>query len=137
MSYDPRSIAFLAEILFQPVTLQADRVQQIHNALFSRREIAYQNFQIAQDGIHLSNLATSPGSVARLEKNFFDCIRSGKTPLGNIELALRAHVILSLAEMAERWNLTLLFDGKSRAITTADGRPLKPLSYSVQKPSFT
>ncbi len=64
MSYDPRSIAFLAEILFQPVTLQADRVQQIHNALFSRREIAYQNFQIAQDGIHLSNLATSPGSVS-------------------------------------------------------------------------
>lgn len=64
MSYDPRSIAFLAEILFQPVTLQADRVQQIHNTLFSRRELAYQNFQIAQDGIHLSNLATSPGSVS-------------------------------------------------------------------------
>lgn len=64
MSYDPRTIAFLAEILFQPVTLQADRVQQIHNSLFSRRELAYQNFQIAQDGIHLSNLAQTPGSVS-------------------------------------------------------------------------
>jgi hypothetical protein len=64
MSYDPRSIAFLAEVLFPPVTLQADRVQQIHNTLFSRREIAYQNFQIAQDGIHLSNIVTSPGSVS-------------------------------------------------------------------------
>jgi hypothetical protein len=64
MSYDPRSIAFLAELLFQPVTLQADRVQQIHNNLFSQRGISYQNFQIAQDGIHLSNMATTPGSVS-------------------------------------------------------------------------
>ncbi|MEZ5964329.1 MAG: hypothetical protein R3F56_10830 [Planctomycetota bacterium] len=64
MSYDPRTIAFLAEILFQPVTLQAERVQQIHNSLFSRREIAYQNFQIAQDGIHLSNLVQTPGAVS-------------------------------------------------------------------------
>ena len=64
MTYDPRSIAFLAEILFQPVALQADRVQQIHNTLFTRREIAYQNFQIAQDGIHLTNLPSSPGSVS-------------------------------------------------------------------------
>jgi len=64
MSYDPRTIAFLAEVLFQPVTLQAERVQQIHNSLFGRRELAYQNFQIAQDGIHLSNLVQSPGSVS-------------------------------------------------------------------------
>lgn len=64
MSYDPRSIAFLAEILYQPVALPADRVQQIHNTLFSKREISYQNFQIAQDGIHLSNMPQAPGSVS-------------------------------------------------------------------------
>lgn len=64
MTYDPRSIAFLAEILFQPVALQADRVQQIHNSLFTRREISYQNFQIAQDGIHLTNLPNAPGAVS-------------------------------------------------------------------------
>lgn len=64
MSYDPRTIAFLAEVLFEPVELASDTVQGIHNSLYQQPEISYQNFQVAQDGIHLSNLPETPGSVS-------------------------------------------------------------------------
>ncbi len=64
MTYDPRTIAFHAELLIPPVQLQAQVVQGIHNKLFTRPEISYQNFQVAQDGIHLTNLATSPGMIS-------------------------------------------------------------------------
>jgi hypothetical protein len=63
-NYEPRTIAFGAEILHPPLQLRADMVQRIHNELFQRPELAYQNFQIAQDGIHLTNLATSPGQIS-------------------------------------------------------------------------
>ncbi len=66
-----------------------------------------------------------------LEKNFFDCIRSGATPLANIDLALKAHVVLCLAEMSERLNLTLLFDEKTRKIRTGDGKVVPPISYDT------
>ncbi|MHC4516017.1 MAG: hypothetical protein ACYTGW_08295 [Planctomycetota bacterium] len=64
MSYDPRTIAFLAEVLFEPIELASDTVQGIHNTLYRRPEISYQNFQVAQDGIHLTNLPEVPGSVS-------------------------------------------------------------------------
>jgi predicted dehydrogenase len=69
------------------------------------------------------------GDLARHEKNFFDCIRSGATPNCNIDLAIKAHTILCLAEQSERQSLTLLFDDKARTIKTGDGRPIRPLSY--------
>lgn len=75
------------------------------------------------------NDGASVGDMARHEKNFFDCIRSGATPNGNIDLAIRAHTILCLAEQSERQSLTLLFDDKTRGLTLGDGRPVKPLSY--------
>ena len=64
MSYDPRTIAYMAELVFPPLELQVQRVQTIHNSLFAKPEIAYQNFQVTHDGIHLSNLPQSPGSVS-------------------------------------------------------------------------
>lgn len=70
-------------------------------------------------------------SLARLEKNWFDCIRSGATPYANIELAIRAHTCLCLAEMSERMSLTLLFDDKTRTIKTGDGRVVPPMSYDT------
>jgi hypothetical protein len=69
------------------------------------------------------------GDMARHEKNFFNCIRSGATPNCNIDLALKAHTILCLAEQSERQSLTLLFDGAARTIKTGDGRTVQPLSY--------
>jgi predicted dehydrogenase len=76
-------------------------------------------------------------SLPRLEKNWFDCIRSGKTPLADIELALRAHTVLCLAETAERLSLTLLFDEKTRTVKTGEGKVVKPLSYDSIVPTTT
>jgi predicted dehydrogenase len=69
------------------------------------------------------------GDMARHEKNFFDCIRTGATPNGNIDLAIRAHSILCLAEQSERSSMTLLFDGNTRTIKTGEGKVVAPLSY--------
>lgn len=64
MHYDPRTIAFAAEILFPPQPVRADVVQSVHNALWRQPAIGYQNFQIAPDGIHLSNVPQAPGQVS-------------------------------------------------------------------------
>jgi hypothetical protein len=64
MSYDPRSIAFCAEIIYPPQHLRADLVQSIHNTLYQQPQIGYLNFQVAPDGIHLANLPQAPGQVS-------------------------------------------------------------------------
>jgi len=76
-----------------------------------------------------------PGDLPPLEKNWFDCIRSGATPVANIDLAIRAHAVLCLAEMSERLSLTLLFDEKTRRIRTGEGKVVKPLSYGSVVPA--
>jgi hypothetical protein len=65
MTYDPRSIAFAAEILYPPQQLRADLVQSVHNALYRQPAIGYQNFQVAPDGIHLTNLPMQPGQISQ------------------------------------------------------------------------
>jgi predicted dehydrogenase len=75
------------------------------------------------------------GDLAALEKNFFDCVRSGAVPYGNVDLAIRCHTVLCLAEMAERLNLTLLFDEKTRTIKTGDGKVVPPFSYDTAPPA--
>lgn len=77
------------------------------------------------------------GSLAALEKNFFDCIRSGATPVASIDLAIRAHTILALAEMSERLSLTLLFDEKTRTVKTGDGKVIPAISYDSDAPMST
>jgi len=74
-------------------------------------------------------------SIPRLEKNFFDCIRSGKPPVANVELAIRAHTVLCMAEMSERFGLALFFDEKSRTLKTGDGKTVPPLSYDTVVPT--
>jgi predicted dehydrogenase len=74
-------------------------------------------------------------SLSRLEKNWFDCIRSGGMPFANIELAIRAHTCLCLAEMSERLQLTLLFDESTRTIRTGDGKVVSPLTYESVIPA--
>lgn len=76
-------------------------------------------------------------SIPRLEKDWFDCIRSGRTPLASIDLALKAHTVLCLAEMSERLSLTLLFDEKTRTIKTGDGKVVPPISYDSIVPMST
>jgi predicted dehydrogenase len=69
-----------------------------------------------------------------LEKNFFDCIRSGQMPVASVELAFRTHTVLCLAEMSERLGLALFYDEKTRAIRTGDGRTMPPLTYDTPIP---
>jgi predicted dehydrogenase len=63
------------------------------------------------------------------ERNWFDCIRSGKLPNANIDLAVRVQTVISLSEMAERLKITCLFDEKTRKITTSDGKEVPALTY--------
>ena len=76
------------------------------------------------------------GKIEHLEKNFFDCIRSGGTPFCNVDLSVKANTTLCLAEMSERLGLTLFFDEKTRKITTGDGRVVPPLTYDTVVPSL-
>ncbi|MDB6111450.1 MAG: Oxidoreductase domain protein [Pedosphaera sp.] len=69
------------------------------------------------------------GDISRLEKNWFDCIRSGEVPYANIELAIRAHTVLCMAEMSERLGLALFFDEKTRTVHTAGGKEVPALTY--------
>jgi predicted dehydrogenase len=58
-----------------------------------------------------------PGEDIKVhEKNWLDCIRTGKTPNGNIGLAVRVQTIVSLAEMAELEHKTMNFDPIKRQI---------------------
>ena len=82
---------------------------------------------------------SAPESTERiyaLEKNFFDCIRSGKEPVANVDLAIRAHTVLCLAEMSERLGLTLYFDAAKRQIKTSDGRVISPITYDTVIPDL-
>ncbi|GDY03045.1 hypothetical protein LBMAG49_23740 [Planctomycetota bacterium] len=65
MSYDPRTIAFSAELFYPPMQLRADLVQGVHNALFRQPAFSYHNFQVAHDGIHLANVPQAPGQVSQ------------------------------------------------------------------------
>jgi hypothetical protein len=63
-NYEPRTIAFGAEVLHPPIQLRTDAVQRVHNELFQRPELSYHNFGVAQDGVHLTNVATAPGQIS-------------------------------------------------------------------------
>lgn len=64
MSYDPRTIAFGADLLHAPHPVRADLAQSVHNTLYQKPAIGYQNFQVAPDGVHLANVALAPGQVS-------------------------------------------------------------------------
>ncbi len=51
------------------------------------------------------------------EKDWLLCIRTGKTPNCNIDLATKVQTIISLAEMSLRLSKTAVFDPKTRKIT--------------------
>jgi len=72
-----------------------------------------------------------PEDIRVHEKNWFDCIRSGKTPNANIDLAIRVQTVISLAEMSDRLKMACLFDEKSRKITDAAGKEIKPITYGT------
>jgi len=65
------------------------------------------------------------------EKNWFDCIRSGKAPNANIDLAVRVQTVISLAEMSERLKITCMFDEKTRKVMDGNGKEIKAITYGT------
>jgi predicted dehydrogenase len=89
------------------------------------------------DDIDLANFdGLSPTeSVPEHEKNWFECIRSGKQPNANIDLAIRAQVVISLAEMSNRLNMMCLWDEKDRKVKKQDGTEIAAITYGTIEPS--
>ena len=69
--------------------------------------------------------------VAVHEKNWFDSIRANQQPNANIEIAVRAQTVISLAEMSQRLNMTCLFDEKTRVVKDGSGKEIKPITYGT------
>ena len=69
--------------------------------------------------------------VAVHEKNWFDSIRANRQPNADIEIAVRAQTVISLAEMSQRLNMTCLFDEKTRVVKDGSGKEIKPITYGT------
>jgi predicted dehydrogenase len=73
-----------------------------------------------------------PGATAEAHiANYIDAVRAGDPmkATGNIELAIRAQTVISLAEMSERLGEMLYFDVAKRRIRSGSGKQFKPLDY--------
>jgi len=77
-------------------------------------------------------------------KNWFESIRANTAPNGNIDLAVRVQVMLTLAERSYRESRTFLFDPKTRTASAAGGpaptdplanKPVHKLTIHTVKPS--
>lgn len=80
------------------------------------------------------NGLTPAEDIGAHHANWFECIRSGKQPNANIDLATKVQTVVSLAEMSERLGQACFFDEKTRKVTTGDGKELTPITYgSVPK----
>lgn len=74
-------------------------------------------------------------SVEVHEQNWIECIRSGKEPNANIDLALKAQTVISLAEASDRLGITCHYDPQTHTITDGTGRKVEPLTYGSIHPS--
>ena len=73
-----------------------------------------------------------PGvSVPAHVQNWLESIRANKQPNGNIDLAIKTQVVISLAEMSNRLGEMLFFDEKTRKIRTGSGREIQPITYGT------
>ena len=105
----------------------------------SQNKVEFKPERIFADELDVAEFhdAQPVDDIPRLEKNWFDCIRTGGRPFAHIDLAIRGQTVLCLAEMSERLSLTLLFDEKTRKISTGDGRVVPPLTYDSIVPART
>jgi len=92
-------------------------------ALVPERPFADELDPVTMDGLEPHE------DVGAHERNWFESIRANKQPNGNIDLALKAQAVISLAEMSDRLNITCLFDEKTRKITTGDGKEVPAFTY--------
>jgi len=71
-----------------------------------------------------------PGEDTNVHRaDWFNAIRTGKTPNCNVDLATKAQVVISLAEMSELHNKTICFDPMTQKIVSN-----RPNEYQVNIP---
>lgn len=63
--------------------------------------------------------------------DYFNGIRENRPTNGNIDVAIRAQVIISLSEMSERLGEMIYFDEKTRKLSTGSGREIDPITYGT------
>ena len=64
MDYQPRTIAYLAELFHPPAEPDPAAIQRVHNHLFQTPNPAYKSFAVTPGGTVLSNPVTRPGAVS-------------------------------------------------------------------------
>ncbi len=64
MPYDPRTIAFLCELLHPPLAADPSPIQRLHNRLFQEPDPPYQSFTVGGTGAVLSNPTAQPNAVS-------------------------------------------------------------------------
>jgi hypothetical protein len=64
MHYEPRTIAFLTEVLHPPVATDPRLVQRVHNRMFEGGDPLYKSFTVAAESAVLSNPTSQPGAVS-------------------------------------------------------------------------
>jgi len=75
--------------------------------------------------------AFAPESIPAHHKNWFDCIRSGKAPNANIDLAIKVQTVISLGEMSDRLKMVCNFDENTRKITNGEGKEVPAITYGT------
>jgi len=107
---------------------QGDKLQMIPERMFAEEFEGLSETERKELGIEpIKGLQNEDIRVH--EKNWFDSIRANKQPNAGIDLAVRVQTVISLAEMAQRLNMTCLFDEKTRKVTDGSGKEVKPITY--------
>lgn len=106
MTYEPRTIALLTELMHPPIAPDHGPVQRIHNKMFEEGRPVYASFQVTPMGAVLSNPVTQPGaasSVAFLRDRIQ--FREELSGVGPEEFAQRVRVLSSAGAEARRLQL--------------------------------
>lgn len=64
MHYEPRTIAFLCELIHPPSPPDPSAIQKIHNGMFESPPPLYQSFAVTPQGATLSNPVSQPGAFS-------------------------------------------------------------------------
>ncbi len=83
------------------------------------------------DPEQMSNL--QPGvNVPDHIHDFFTAIREDGQTNGNIDVAIRAQTIISMAELSERMGEMIYFNEEDRSLHTGGGKKIEPITYATE-----
>ena len=82
------------------------------------------------DGESMENI-TPGSSIPEHIDDFFGAIREDRQTNGNIDVAIKAQTIISMAEMSERMGEMLYFNAEDRTLHTGSGTAIEPITYGT------